>query len=162
MAAYHFSAGGQTYGGEAELSSDHWVGLSGGSPIAIRYLPSNPKVSFPSADPPTPVPPFVSLVFGGSFLLSSGLMYNMVRSARRLLEEGRAAPGVVTGNRMMGGRNRKNQLVYQFKLQDGGVHQGRASRSPIPDGTRICVVYNPENPRRNAPYPFGLVKVAEE
>ena len=162
MVAYQFSVRGDLYHHEADISRSHWDALYSGSPIAIRYLPSNPKISFPAADPPTPMPLFVAFVFGGSFLLSSGLMYNMVRSARRLLEDGRAAPGVVTGNRMMGGRNRRNQIVYQFKLQDGSAYRGRASRGSIPEGTRICVVYNPDNPRRNAPFPFGLVKVADQ
>jgi hypothetical protein len=38
--------------------------------------------------------------------------------------------------------------------------QGRANASTPPaEGAPICVLYDPENPRRNAIYPLSLVRL---
>jgi hypothetical protein len=52
-------------------------------------------------------------------------------------------------------------LKYEFPLMDGGVGKGRGgpTRKPPAIGSTITVVYDRDNPKRNAPYPFELARV---
>jgi hypothetical protein len=83
----------------------------------------------------------------------------LLRKQVRLLTEGRPAPGIVTGwRRTKGG----TVLRYEFVLLNGATAKGRGkSRRPPAIGSPICVLYDPENPRRNAPYPLCLVKLTK-
>jgi hypothetical protein len=162
MVQYRFSTGPNQYQGRSVVTSRHWAGLTVGLPITVRYLPSNPLVNYPSTDPLRPASIWLSIFVAGVFLLLAGVFTLSVRGSRRLLEEGRAAPGIVTRNRRIrSNEGSHNQIIYEFILREGSKHKGRANRAPIPEGTVICVVYNPDNPRRSAPYPFGLTKVAD-
>ena len=55
-----------------------------------------------------------------------------------------------------------NVVYYQFALPEGGVCQGRCNvgGKVMPKDSVICILYDPENPRRSAPYPLSLVKLA--
>jgi hypothetical protein len=162
MAAYRFSVDGRDYQSKRVISHAHWRQLRDGSTIAIRYLPADPNRNSPVGDLPNPVPLLVSFGFAGLFLALSGVFLFMVRGARRLLEDGRAAPAIVPANQRVTSEHGAHNVVrYQFTLRAGSSFKGRANRAKIPPGTIICVVYNPDNPRRNAPYPFNLVKVAD-
>jgi hypothetical protein len=97
------------------------------------------------------------LIFG-ELVVVALVLAMLLRKQMRLLTEGRPAPGVVTGC-----RRTKDGIVlrYEFQLPDGATAKGRGhSRRPPAIGSQICVLYDPENPRRNAPYPLGLVKLA--
>jgi len=51
---------------------------------------------------------------------------------------------------------------YRFRNQDGEVRNGRgALPHRLETGTIVCVISHPDNPRRNAPYPMKLYRVAE-
>jgi len=160
---YRFTADSREYTHDHPVSHGFWRTLRAGAPIAIRYLPSNPRRSFPDAAPPRPAPPWTSFAFGGMFVVIAGPIVLMILRSRRLLEDGRAAPGIVTGNqRRSNGETTHNVVTYDLRLSNGSIVKGRANRRRIPEGTIICVVYDPDNPKRNAPYPFQLMKVAEE
>ena len=48
------------------------------------------------------------------------------------------------------------------RLLSGAVRKGHSSankRSVPAVGSVICVIYDPDNPRRNAVYPFSLVEL---
>jgi hypothetical protein len=80
-----------------------------------------------------------------------------VRREARLLAEGRPAPGRVTGFKRAG---KTIQVQYEFHLLNGALVKGKVNRSKPPiEGTTVCVLYDPENPRRNAPYPLSLVRL---
>jgi hypothetical protein len=53
-------------------------------------------------------------------------------------------------------------ITFAFPLLMGAVASGKsgASSKPPAIGSAITVVYDPEQPRRNAVYPFSLVKPA--
>jgi len=51
-------------------------------------------------------------------------------------------------------------IHYEFRLLNGIVAKGKSSASKAPAGDApLCVLYDPENPRRNARYPFSLVRL---
>jgi len=158
MAAYRFSVEDRAYENEISIKMSHWNDLGPGSPIAIRYLPRDPRRNFPAADPPQPMPAWVAMVAGIALAAFGAKLHFLVDRERRLLEDGHAAPGIVTANQRFGARRGSNNVVaYEFRIPEGTLCKGRADRRPIPEGSIICVLYNPGNPRRNAPYPLKLV-----
>jgi hypothetical protein len=91
-----------------------------------------------------------------------GLLPLTVRRQRHLLADGRPAPAVVTRySRLQTEHGAQNIVYYEFALLGGGTCKGRASTNRrLPVGSAICVLYDPDNPRRSAPYPMCLVKLA--
>jgi len=88
-----------------------------------------------------------------------------VRHQRTLLSEGRPASAVVTAVRKHKGSHgtTHREIVYEFRLLAGTIATGKAMAGKTQDvGSRISVVYDPEQPRRNKPYPFSLVTLARE
>ncbi len=161
LAEYHFSVNERDYRGRRRLARSHWNRLQTGSPIAVRYLASDPKRNFPADDPPRPTTVWLPIGVATVFFFIAGMVIWMILGARRLLADGRAAPGVVTANQRVSNQHgSQNMIRYEFRTAGGSSFKGRANRAKMAPGTVICVVYNPDNPRRNAPYPFHLVKVA--
>ena len=55
------------------------------------------------------------------------------------------------------------EMVYEFPVLAGTIATGKAAASKTAAvGTRISVVYDPERPKRNRPYPFSLVTLNRE
>ncbi|MBL8173319.1 MAG: hypothetical protein JNK48_01530, partial [Bryobacterales bacterium] len=77
-----------------------------------------------------------------------------------LLAEGRIAPGVITGVKEAHGH--KHAYRYEFPLLSGGVGQGKMypTHNAHFVGEKVCVVYLPDNPDRNALYPLSMVRQA--
>jgi hypothetical protein len=161
--AYRFAVDGRDRTGRATIGSGYWKSLQVGSPIPVRYLPSAPASNYPSASPPSPTPAWVPFLFGGILAGTGVLMPIKVRRQRHLLEGGRPAPALVTRlRRWRTQHGTQNTVYYQFALPDGGVCKGRCnveSRS-MPKDSVICILYDPDNPRRSAPYPLCTVKLA--
>jgi hypothetical protein len=79
---------------------------------------------------------------------------------RNFLAEGRVSPAVVTGHRVQKSQHGTHRtMTYEFQLLNGAVRTGKGGTSDKPPavGSVICVVYDPESPRRNRVYPFTLV-----
>jgi len=159
MAAYRFTADGREFRNEASLALSHWESLRVDSPVAIRYLPSDPARNFPVSDPPMPAPLWAAILIVAEFVSLAALFQYLTRRERRLLEEGLPAPAVVTRNRKA--PRRGNSISYEFLVPGVGRCKGRCNRQHVSEGTVICILYNAENPRRNVPYPLRLVKLAE-
>ncbi len=146
------------YHGEASAPRSYWSNLQEGEPLSIRYAPSNPLVNRPANVPATDAPLWVILLIPVTFAGVSALLVYRVRKQRRLLEEGRPAPGVITKmRRTKNGRS----IRYDFLLPGGGTATGSgiAKSGPTDPGNLITIVYDPENPSSSAPYPFELVKI---
>jgi hypothetical protein len=85
-------------------------------------------------------------------------------SQRRLLANGRAALGHVTSHSAehhgTHGAKLGKKFHYEFQLLSGATGKGAAgpSKNPPAIGGTICVLYDPETPRKNAPYPLSLVR----
>ncbi len=162
--AYRFPVDGRNRTGHATVGNGYWDSLRVGSTIAVRYLPSAPAHNFPAAHPPTPPPAWLPFLLVGVGLAAGVTMPLQVRRQRRLLEDGRPAPAVVTRRRLWHTQHgAQNLMYYQFALPDGGVCKGWANfhgrNVPAVDAV-ICILYDPDNPRRSAPYPMCTVKLA--
>jgi hypothetical protein len=161
---YRFTAGGRECAGSARISRQHWNLLQAGGPIAVRYLPSHPATSFPSADPPYTVPLWFAYLSGVAALGAGAWMLCTVWLNRRRLAGGQPAPAVVTRVETRGRARRGTSLTvhYEFPLLGGGACQGKyyINTSPPPEGSVFCVLYDRDNPRRHSRYPSSLVKVA--
>lgn len=162
--AYSFMAEGFPTEGQSRVGSSRWKSLHVGSPVEIRYLPSDPQGAVLAGSGPDVLPMPVPFLVAGLMMLASALMIRGVNCQRRLLADGRPAPAVITDivkhNTSHGGAHR--HLKYTFPLMSGATATGKseAPKKPPAIGSVICVVYDPDRPRRNRRYPFPLVKTA--
>jgi hypothetical protein len=96
----------------------------------------------------------------GGILCAIGALFPLiVRGERRLLAEGRVAPGMVT--RLS--RSQHGCVVhYEFALPGGGFGKGRSgpNHKPPAVGDVVPILYDAEHPRRNRLYPLSMVKLA--
>jgi len=158
--AYRLSVNGLTYEDQAKLGRRAWGALRVGDQIPLRHLPSDPSVSQLRGREPEPMPAFVASLTAGALALTAGCVLLPLRTQRRLLALGRPAPARVT-------RHAKDQhgtsFDFEFGVLSGAKVKGKGGpRSKPPAiGATICIVYEPDNPRRSAPYPFSLVVPAD-
>jgi len=167
VVGFEYNVDGRTYKNGAFITSEHWQSLQVGSPLTVRYLPSDPAKAYPAADPPNSqnhwsiVLPMAGMIL--LFMLGFATMFlSALLPERRLLERGHSARGVVTrckeGSR---GRSRGYFLFYDFQLPEGALGQGKQySGSQLAEGSTVTVLYDPNRPRRNALYPMKSVRVA--
>ena len=163
MATYRFDAGGRIYSKSVKVPRQVWNTLASGSTLPVRFLPSDPSISHPrewSADrTPIWVPPMIGVSMAG---LSLVLVLRLKRQ-RRLLSEGRPAPGIVT--RYSHADKGRKRIHYEFAPMHSSVIEGKSGpmrRQTMPAiGATVCVLYDPDNPRRNTPYPMDLVRILE-
>ena len=157
LVSYRFTVQEREYVARKGVPPRIWQKLTAGSSLPVRFLPSDPKVNHPTEWDDTPMPNWLPyLLSGGLVAIAFGVTIPL-RIQMRLLTEGRPAPGTVTGHR----RTKDGTIIrYEFVLLNGATAKGRGqSRLPPAIGSPICVLYDPENPRRNAPYPLTLVKL---
>ena len=157
LVSYRFTAEEREYVARKGVPPRVWQTLRAGSSLPVRFLPSNPKVNHPTGWDDTPMPHWVPYLVSGELAVVAVVLAMLLRKQVRLLTEGRPAPGIVTGHR----RTRNGTVIrYEFQLMNGATAKGRGqSRRPPAVGAPVCVLYDPENPRRNAPYPLCLVKL---
>ena len=162
--SYQFDAGGRTVEARSKMTLAAWGSLQAGSSLAVRYLPERPELSAPAGAPPRALPDWVPYLAAAPLALGGLACLFGIRMQRQLLANGRAAAAVVTKQfRVQSGEGGTHRsIAYEFPLLSGAVASGRASTSSNPPavGTVICVVYDPERPKRNRPYPFALVRPA--
>jgi hypothetical protein len=149
------------------VSQQHWDILRVGSPIDISYIPSQPARSFPTADPPAPLPVWPKLAIlislAAVFLWAEAMTALQLRRRRRCLERGRPAPAVVTGLQRKRSRSGTYFAVsYEFRLPDGGAGRNRYNdgSQPPQQGAVICILYDPDQLRLSVPYPVMEFRVA--
>jgi hypothetical protein len=157
LLSYRFTVEEREYVARKGVPPRIWQTLRAGSSLPVRYLPSNPKVNHPTGWDDTPMPNWVPYLVFGELAVIAVVLAMLLRRQMQLLTEGRPAPGIVTGHR----RTKNGTVIrYEFQLLNGATAKGRGqSRRPPAIGAPICVLYDPENPRRNAPYPLCLVKL---
>jgi hypothetical protein len=100
---------------------------------------------------------FLLVLFGSTALL----FYYLLRRDLVLFRYGHLAPGVVRDvKHWRSGR----VLYYEFLFPDGSIGGGSGPEagSRVETGTAITVVYTPDNPKRNQPYPSRLLRVRKE
>ena len=167
LVEYRFWAAGSVYGGRAGIQREHWLPLQVGSPIGVRYLPSDPAQSYPSADPPRPAAAWPLVLFFGAIIVAGGfVLFWMVLRERKLLVEGHAGPGFIEGWEGPGlsrhGAKPGYVAIYEFRLPNGTKVHGRyySGKDQPVSGDVICVLYLPKNPKRNSRYPLSFFRIA--
>jgi hypothetical protein len=163
-AAYQWSVGSLTYGGQIRLRLATWNALRVGSPLAIRYDPSDPGRSILAGTEPPALPLWVPPLASSALVVGGIACLLLLRVHRLLLRDGRAAPAIVTKRRRVSTQHGGSYLsiAYEFPLLSGATATGRsqAVRNPPAVGDVMCVVYDPDRPRRSMPYPLKLVRLA--
>ena len=157
MVAYRFSANGARIYGQSSVPSDHWSGIQKIGFLTVRYLPANPMVNHPTAWDPPVQPAWVPVVVPSVWGLGSLFMLFLIRRQRQVAAEGTPVAGVVTKSfRVKGGYTAR----YQFRTPDGTIFKGRDRISGRTEpGTTVCVLYMPDNPKRNYLYPMTFYRV---
>lgn len=160
FASFHFDASGTRVSGETRMQLDAWRGLRAGSIVRVRYLPEDPSRSILDGARLKRMPIGVPFVVSGVLASLALLCVFAISRQRSLLTDGRLAPAVVTGLKKHSSSHGSShqEMTYEFPLLGGGVAIGKASASKTSTvGSRIVVVYDPDRPGRNHPYPFSLV-----
>jgi hypothetical protein len=161
--AYVYDAEGRTFDGRSKLRLFDWQSLRTGDSLDVRYVPGDPASHAALHEQADVVPSWLPAV-AGVFLAACGLgCFMAVQMQRRLLSDGRIARATVTKitkrHTSHGGTYRS--VSFTFPLLSGTTVAAKASTSRrAPDvGASVWVVYDPDNPKRNAMYPLQLVKV---
>ena len=165
--AYQFVIEERVFVRSAKLPLRAWRNLRVGSDLPIRYVGSHPEINHPAGYASGPLPPWVAALAAVALAAGSFLATLPIRSQSRLLASGRAAPGLVTAHgrtvRTTHGANLGQQYSYRFPLLSGAVTKGRGGpkKNPPAVGSTITVLYDPDNPRKNAPFPLSLVRLPD-
>ena len=157
LVTYRFEYGGRTYSRSVGTPVGIWRTLAPGGALRVRFVPSRPAINHPVAWPSTELPPWFPYLLAAMVAVPAFLLPIPVRREARLLTEGRPAPGWVTGFKKA---DKAIRVQYEFRLLNGALAKGKVNRSKPPVvGAPLCVLYDPENPRRNALYPVSLVRL---
>jgi hypothetical protein len=165
FAAFHFDANGVLVSGESRLPLRQWRRLSTGSTVPLRYLPENPSRFVLAGQRRGGMPFAVPYVISALLAALAIGCFAAVQWQRRLLSEGRSARAVVTAVRKHKGSHGTShrEIVYEFRVLAGTTATGKAAAGKAHGvGSKISVVYDPERPKRNRPYPFSLVTLNRE
>lgn len=164
-ATYRYTAGERTYEQSSQVPLSIWRRLSVGTAYPVRYYPGRPELSHLAGLAPRPMPKWLPLPVACALALGGFLTTLPIRNQRRLLAMGRIARARVTEHgkreRTSHGSDLGVRYSYEFHTLSGATARGQAGPSkdaPAP-GTFISVLYDPELPAKNAPYPLLLVKV---
>lgn len=164
--SYRFTFEGHSYGRNIKVSARTWGNLRTGASIPVHYVPSRPGLNYPFNVADAPMPPWVPFAVALALASCSLVVVLHIRRQIRLLAEGRAAPGLVTKHSKVQhgshGSDLGQKFYYEFPLLSGAIARGRAgpAKKPPAIGATIPVLYDPESPRRNVPYPLSLVTPA--
>jgi hypothetical protein len=160
-AAFQFEADGRQVSGSQRLSRAAWNRLHVGSTIPVRYTAGNPLVYSALGRDRGAVAEWMAYAAGlGLAALGALVVVPLVRQ-RRLLVEGRPAPGLVIKRRTTRTQHgTHHEIRYEFALINGAAHAGKSAARKYQEGQSIAVLYEPDNPARNAPYPLALVRLA--
>jgi len=165
-ASYQFAIQGRTYQKNFKVPYRIWRNMSVGASFPVRYVPSRPDLNHLLGLAPRPLPPWVPIPIAGGIALGGFFITLPIRSQRRLLAYGRTAPAMVTAHgkrvRTSHGADLGVQFTYEFPLLSGAIAKGKAgpSKNPPAVDSIIPILYDPDSPRKNAPYPLSLLKLA--
>lgn len=159
-AGFHFVVNGERVEGQVRMRTSAWRELRVAGPLGVRYLPDEPDRWAVDGARDGPLAAPVAYVVATIPTVASLLCMAAVRRQRTLLSEGRAAPARITTLKKRHGSHgaTHHEIRYEFPLLGGGMAAGRAAapKSSVV-GSTIFVVYDPDRPARNQPYPFSLV-----
>jgi hypothetical protein len=164
MVSYRFMAGSTEIAGKSSVSQKIWNRLHAGDSLAIRYVALAPNLNHPTQGASAPAPAW--LVFS-VILWPTFVFWTIVYRQRRLLSLGAPVRGTATEIKPerlgRGGRGKKFRVLCSFTPAGQQAMTATFYRRTAPAvGTEVCLLYDPDNPRRNAVYPLETVKVRQE
>jgi hypothetical protein len=158
---FRFPASGRFVEGRGRVNRALWNSLKLGSVVPVRYDPANPDVYELFGRQPEGIPQVVPYLVGLGLPGLAVLMTVPLARQRRLLAEGRPAPGIVTKHTKTRSEHGVHHDVrYEFLMLNGAAHAGKCARAKLVEGQPISVLYEPDNPTDSAPYPLALVRPA--
>ena len=162
---YTFDVGGRSYAGEAIVPLQFYQSLQSASSLTVRYRPQ-----YPSANEPVDwtwsllsewEDPYLvlSLVAGLGCALFIPLQIFL---ERKLVTKGLAAVGAVKKCSVSGRGGEFITLTYDFRTEGGALVHGRGSSQTRKEvGANILILYVPNKPNQNIPYPSANWRVAK-
>ena len=157
MVTYAFTANGIRLRGDSSVPGGVWGNLQKAGFLPIRYVPSDTSINHPVAWEPSTMPDWVPFILPVVLAAVAIALLISLRRQSEVAAEGLPAAGVVTKcSRVKGGF----AVRYQFRMKDGAIARG-SSHVPrrLEVGATVCVLYLPQNPRRNQMYPTSLYRV---
>jgi hypothetical protein len=158
MVQYEARVDGKKLSGESRIPGRIWRQLKTGSPLPVKYVPSDLDDHRAAASTDLEVSYWVSPAAMSLIGLFAVGMYMPLRKEKRLLTAGIPVFGVIT--QCAKTRPGINLLKWEFQLPDGSIVKGNATRHFTLSASReVCVLYDPDHPRRNMLYPGLYVEV---
>lgn len=153
--AYTFEHAAQRYSRSTQAPYKIWRNLKAGQSLEVRYMAGRPEISQPVEWSRRPLVPWAAYLVGGLMMMMAPLFLLPLRCQHLLLTEGKPAPGRITEIKKT---DETLTVKFEFRLLNGAtakgkVHVGKAPKEPL------CVLYQPDNPRRHALYPMSLVRL---
>ena len=144
---------------DASVPEDNWRRLRTGGTMPIRYVPSDPTINHPAAWEISTVPDWMPFLVPALFVGVGIMFLTLLRRQARIAAEGVPVPGFVTTCF----RVKSGWVVrYRFSTKDGDNARGSGqAASRLEEGTAVCVLYLPQNPKRNQMYPLTFYRVTQ-
>ena len=158
VVTYSYSVGGREYAGRSRVRK-----FERQPSATIRYVVSRPGESWLEGYAPRPAPFWLPWAVPGLLLFCTVPLLFLIRRQAALLREGRAALARITNTQKRKlGDHSTWRVDYEWRLLSGARRSGRhdLAKMPPPVGTHIPIIYDRDNPKRQAPYPFSLVRVS--
>jgi hypothetical protein len=162
---YEYVVDGRTYSRQITVGRRGRRLLNVGGRLRVRYLAGSPEMSWPAGyepqAPPVWILGFVPVIFLGLALV----LARVIAGQRRLLAEGRGAPGRITGSRKVNDDDGTThyRVEIDFQTLSGATRQIKVMTSgrPSPAGAMVTVLYDSDNPRSASLYPLSLVRARD-
>jgi hypothetical protein len=150
---YTFTANGEIASGEAGVPLQLVKSLRESNSLTVRYLPSDPAINHPAAWEWSFLSNSVGIIFLMILVSIFGLFRIILYRRRQLLAWGKPVLGVVT--ECVSAKS-SFSLKYNFRTESGVSFKGGGDTTTRQEiGASIWILYLPQNPARNQPYPFS-------
>ena len=152
---YSYEAAGRSFRGRIGVTYSTWTRLEQGIELPVRYMPLDPQRHLVPGHEDQLMPLWLPYLVAGAAAAAGWLLTLPLRWQRRLLSEGRPAPGVALSHK----RSQHMIVVrYAFMTLSGAIVEGKseAVKNPPPVGSLLCILYEQDNARNNRAYPFSL------
>ena len=160
--SYSYSVDGREYTGLTRVPKKHRNRFHPHTKASIRYALSEPDRSQLRGYEPQQLPFWLIWAVPAMLLACVVPLLIVIRRQAALLRDGRVTLARITKTHKRNlGDHSAWRVEYEWRALSGALRSGRhdITKNPPPVGAHIPIVYDRENPKRQAPYPFSLVRV---
>lgn len=160
---YRYTVDGGDYTGATTVRRPDRDRYQVGSDVPIRHLATETESSWLEGYGPRREALWPVFVVPAIFVVCGFVLVQLVRRQRQLLEYGRPALGRVT--KVEKKRSDKGsfwRVHYEWTLLNGATRAGRykdTKKQPPAVGMPVTIVYDRDQPLKNAKYPMSLVRL---